>query len=166
MTRITGTLHEDVCTFMTIPRSLILRLTNVSEKCVEKIKAHIFCWITFIQKPWRLWENVEKYGRAKLNTDDNIIRHMRFACWTNKATDTHSEYTIFIAIPRQQWLHERASLLHLYVHCLSCLNVVLILFNTLMSANAIFILLGGNAGSMGNFLPMFQNEWWSWNVGN
>ena len=31
---------------------------------------------------------------------------MRFAWWINKATTTHSKYVIFIACPRQQWLHE------------------------------------------------------------
>jgi hypothetical protein len=36
---------------------------------------------------------------------------MRFACWITKATDTHSEYVLFIAFPRQQWLRERASVL-------------------------------------------------------
>jgi len=33
---------------------------------------------------------------------------MRFACWI--ATGTHSEYVIHIAVPLQQWLHERASI--------------------------------------------------------
>jgi hypothetical protein len=44
---------------------------------------------------------------------------MRFACWITKATDTHSEYVILLALPRQQWLHERASMLrHTYIACL------------------------------------------------
>jgi hypothetical protein len=47
------------------------------------------------------------------------IRRMPIACWITEATDTHSEYLIFIAFPRRQWLHERASML-LYVHCVSC----------------------------------------------
>ena len=63
---------------------------------------------------------MEKYGRARQATDDNIIRRMRFARWITKATDTHSEYAILIAFPRQQWLRERASIARLYVHCLSC----------------------------------------------
>jgi hypothetical protein len=37
---------------------------------------------------------VEKYGRDRQTTDDNIIWRMRFACWITKATDTHSEYVI------------------------------------------------------------------------
>jgi hypothetical protein len=49
------------------------------------------------------------------------IRRMRTTSRITKATDTHthSEYEIFIAFPRQQWLRERALILHLYVHCLS-----------------------------------------------
>jgi len=44
---------------------------------------------------------------------------MRITCWIAKATDTHSEYVIFIAFPRQQMLHERVSMLrHTYIGCL------------------------------------------------
>jgi hypothetical protein len=62
---------------------------------------------------------VEKCGRDGLPTDDNIIRLMIFACWIIKATDTHSEYEIHIAFPREQWLRERASILRCtYTACL------------------------------------------------
>jgi len=36
---------------------------------------------------------------------------MRILCWITKATDTHSEYVILIALPLQQRLYERASML-------------------------------------------------------
>jgi hypothetical protein len=36
------------------------------------------------------------------DTDENIMRRMRFACWIPKATESHSEYITFIAFPRQQ----------------------------------------------------------------
>ena len=62
---------------------------------------------------------MQKYGSARQTTDDNIIRRMRTECWITKATDTHSEYVILIAFPRQQWLRERASVLRLYVYCLT-----------------------------------------------
>jgi hypothetical protein len=62
---------------------------------------------------------VEKCGRARQATDDNIIRRMRIACWITKATDRHSEYVILIAFRRQQWLRERASMLrYTYIVCL------------------------------------------------
>ena len=57
-----------------------------------------------------------KYGTVRQATDDNIIRRMRFACWIIKATDTHSEYGILIAFPRQQWLRERTAMLrYMYI---------------------------------------------------
>jgi hypothetical protein len=36
---------------------------------------------------------------------------MRIAYWITKATDAHSEYVVLIALPLQQWLHVRTSLL-------------------------------------------------------
>jgi hypothetical protein len=47
------------------------------------------------------------------------IRNMRIACWIPDVTDTHSEYVILMALPLQQWLHERASMLRFtYIACL------------------------------------------------
>ena len=66
---------------------------------------------------------MEKYSRAG-QTTDNILRRMSIACWTNKATDTHSEYVRLVAFPRQQWLLERASMLRkTYVARLVCREV-------------------------------------------
>jgi hypothetical protein len=48
-----------------------------------------------------------------------VMGRMRFACCVTKAIDTHSEYVILIPLPRQQWFREGASILPLYVHCLS-----------------------------------------------
>jgi hypothetical protein len=45
----------------------------------------------------------KKCGRAGHATDDDILQHVYLACWITKATDTHSEYVIIIAFPRQQW---------------------------------------------------------------
>ena len=43
---------------------------------------------------------------------------MPFASWLTKATDTHSAYAIFVALPLQQWLRERAKMLR-YVQCMA-----------------------------------------------
>jgi len=63
------------------------------------------------------------------------IWHTRIASWIPKATDTHSEYVIRIALPLQQWLNERVSLLHYtHIECLvicSCPATVLFLRHTL-----------------------------------
>jgi hypothetical protein len=37
---------------------------------------------------------------------------MRIAFWIPKATNTPSEYVILITFLLQQWLHERAAMLH------------------------------------------------------
>jgi hypothetical protein len=53
-----------------------------------------------------MWKNIVEPGMPQMTT-----WRMRIACWITKATDTHSEYVIFIAFTRQKWLRERASLL-------------------------------------------------------
>ena len=39
------------------------------------------------------------------------VWRMRISCWVTKVTNTHSEYVVLIALPRQQWLYERVSVL-------------------------------------------------------
>jgi hypothetical protein len=90
---------------------------------VEKIKPHTFS-VTFLFRKSCL---VKKCCSAKQATDDNIIRRMRFACWITKATNTHSECVILTAFPWQQWLRERASMLH-YMH-IACFVLSLFLSN-------------------------------------
>jgi hypothetical protein len=87
-------------------------MRNISDKFVEKIKQ-------LFRKKVCLLDNVEKYGTVRQVTDDNIIRRMRFVCWIPKATDTHSEYVIFIAFSQQQWLHY--VLRYTFTSCLICL---------------------------------------------
>ena len=55
------------------------------------------------RKSCSLRDNVEKYGRAKYPTDYNVIRLTRFACYINKAINTHSEYvTPFPLVTRKR----------------------------------------------------------------
>jgi hypothetical protein len=93
-----------------LPLELEIFQTNV-----EKIKTHMLLNNFF---PKVVWKNMVEADRPQMT-----IWRMRFACWVTKATDTRSEYAILIAFPRQQWLRERASMLRLYVHCLSCLDL-------------------------------------------
>ena len=44
---------------------------------------------------------MEKSGRAREATDDNITRRMRFACRISKATNIPSKSVILIAFPQQ-----------------------------------------------------------------
>jgi len=63
-----------------------------------------------------MWRNIVEMGRPQIT-----ILLMCFAYWVTEAVNTLSEYVIFIDLPVQQWLHERASLTF-YVHCLSCVH--------------------------------------------
>jgi len=72
------------------------------------------CSNFFVEKSYNLWEDAEKYSRARQVTADSIIPGLHIAYSITKATDTQSEYVTLIALPRQQWLRERASILGLY----------------------------------------------------
>jgi len=49
MARIAGTLHEDKYTFMIIFRSFLLRIRDISDKIVDKIKTNVLCSVTFFE---------------------------------------------------------------------------------------------------------------------
>jgi hypothetical protein len=95
---------------MRISHCILLRVRNISDKVVEKIKT-LLMFSKFCRRSCRLWQKVEKCGTAREATDDNIIRRKHIACSISKATDTHSEYVILIAVPRQKWLRERCTML-------------------------------------------------------
>jgi len=52
-----------------------------------------------------MWKNTVEPDRPQMT-----IWYMRSACWIPEATNTLSEYVIFNAFGRQQWLRERASI--------------------------------------------------------
>ena len=93
----------------------ILLNSTQNEKCFSQIcreNQNIrFTFSDFFPKLCCLWDNVEKYCTARQATDDNTKRRMHTAGWIPKATNTHSEYVIFTAFPRQQWMHKCASTL-------------------------------------------------------
>jgi hypothetical protein len=64
---------------------LFLEWENFQTEVSQKIKTHILHSINIFRKSWPLWNNVEKYGRAKQDTNDNIIWCMRFARRITKA---------------------------------------------------------------------------------
>ena len=106
------------------------RVSKFQIKVVEKLKTHILYSITFFRKSWCLWHNVKHYGTARQATDDNIIRRMRSACWITMATDTHSEYVILMAFPRQTRLRKRALISrYTYITCLIYIQFITCLVN-------------------------------------
>ena len=114
LTRITGSLYDDLCTFMIIHRRIRLRNGNVSAETLQ-IKSTLTLYSeTFSPKIVPLWDNAGKYGTVRQGTGDNITGRRRIACWINKATNTHSEYVVLITFHLQQCLREHASVPRLY----------------------------------------------------
>ena len=64
-------------TCLIISRSILLRIKSVSDNIIEDIKTHIACSGTFFFKSCRLWDNVEKYGRARQVTCDSV-KHVHY----------------------------------------------------------------------------------------
>jgi hypothetical protein len=97
---------------MIISRSILLRIRNVSDKSLrENHNTHFTLnnFSFFLENRVvyeKMWKNTLEPGKPQMT-----IWRMRFARWIPKATNTHSEYAIIIALPLQQWLHERASML-------------------------------------------------------
>ena len=88
-TRITGTLHDDVFTFMTISCWILLIIRNILDKIVEN--QNIFCvQCRFFHKLCRLSDNVEKYSGIRRATNCVTVRRIRVACYMSKATCTHA----------------------------------------------------------------------------
>jgi len=94
VTRITGGLHEGLCTFTIESRSVPLRMRNVSNKSCRENPNTLFTIQFFFRKTCRLWDNVQKCSTAGQATYNNIIRRRGDAiCIWNKEgkdTGTHS----------------------------------------------------------------------------
>jgi hypothetical protein len=94
------------------------RETFQKEKVLEKIKTHFVFCVQFQNRAVCeiMWKNIVEPGSPQMT-----IWRMRTACWTPKASDTHSEYVILIAFPLQQRLHVGVPLLrYTYIACLVC----------------------------------------------
>jgi hypothetical protein len=89
LTRIAGTLHEDLCTFMIISCSILLRTRNVSDNsCRENHNPHFMFNNSFSENRAFyeiMWKNMVEPDRPQIT-----IWHMRIACWITKATETYS----------------------------------------------------------------------------
>jgi hypothetical protein len=81
-------------------------MRNIFEKLYRENQNTHFIFNNIFPK-----NHVENYDRARQDTGDSIIWLMRIACLITKSTDTHPEYVILSAFPKQKWLHESASVL-------------------------------------------------------
>jgi len=96
-------------------------MRNISDKsCMENQNTY-FKFNIFFRKSCLLWDNVEIYCRLWQVTYENVAHAI--ACRISKATNTLSEYVIYIVFPLQHCLHERVS-----ISRLSTLPVFFLLF--------------------------------------
>ena len=84
LTRKTGTLCEDVCTFMIVSCSVHLRMRNVSDKiCKKKKSKHTLCSITPPQPPTRkycrLWDKMKKKNMVEPNMSEMAVLYGAWA---------------------------------------------------------------------------------------
>jgi hypothetical protein len=77
-------------------------MRNILDKiCIENKKTHNLCSIYFSLKSCRLWDNVEKYGKARGAKKDVTIWRIRVACLINKATrNSHGSHAHAPGHPR------------------------------------------------------------------
>jgi hypothetical protein len=105
--------------FVITSRSFLLRMRNVPDKsCRENQNTHFVYSNIFFEKCAVyeiMWENVQR------GTPQMTIWRMCIAFWIPKAINPDTGCVILIAFPRQQWLHERASMLR-YTH-IACLSL-------------------------------------------
>ena len=89
------------------------------KKVAEKIKTHILCPLALFPKivPFIRYCGETWYSHTGHRWQYYTVHC--FACWITKATDTHSEYSINIAFPQQEWLCEHTLMLWVYVYFLS-----------------------------------------------
>ena len=84
LTEITRTLRQDLSTFITVSPSVLLRM-KMLQTILNKIQNTFYIQQFFLQNRsvYEIkWKNMEQTDRQ--TTNDNIIRHMRVACWINK----------------------------------------------------------------------------------
>ena len=167
MTRITGTLHEDLCAFRKVSSWVYRRIIHVLDKiCRENQQTHSVCNSIFFFENRTVCEIMWK----NLVGPDRPLTTLWRISWVTKATYIQSEDVILTGFTRQEWLRKRVSIVCLYVHwLLFCwpvsLRVVVnycrwtqgvVFFTThALSASGIIRLLKGNADRvMKKFWPL------------
>jgi len=123
------TVREYLLTFM-ISRWILLRMRNVLDKVCRENQNTLFMFDNFFFY-FEIVPFVRQCGKNTVQPDRPMmtVRHMRIAWWIPKATNTHThtlslsqnKYVMLIAIPMQQWLHERTSTLR-YIYTDSLVN--------------------------------------------
>ena len=99
---------------------------------------------------------MEKYGRARQVTDDDIIRRMRFACWIAKAADTCLEYVKLNCVSMARMV-SRTRLSITFIRTLSVMLIIVYVLKKYVEGDAWSFPLGAcrllHFTIMGMYLP-------------
>ena len=79
LTRITGTLHEELCAFVSVCRSVRLRLRNSSDKICRKNQTHTLYFSENRAVYEIMWKNIVQPEWPQIT-----FWCMRYACWLTK----------------------------------------------------------------------------------
>jgi hypothetical protein len=116
LTRITGTLHEDICTFMKISRWVITKIRNISDKsCRENQNTDFMFGNLFSRKSCRLWGNV-----GNMVQPDRPQMTVYGACALHSGHLRQEYRHAFIIFNTATMVTRTRLIVTLYVRCLSC----------------------------------------------
>jgi len=113
-----GTLHKDQNTFF-ITSHAVLLMTSVADRIFRENQNTHFMFINFFFffKLCHIWDNVEKFCKARQATDDNMARdNCMLDSWRYKLAQYVKLVPVDVTVVAGTCLS-----VTLYVHCLSCL---------------------------------------------
>ena len=92
----------DMSEYLMTSVRIFLRMRNVAgNNFTENQNTHFIFNNIFYRKSFRLWDNVEKYGRAAQATDDSMA-HAHCVLDNQGYKHTHTQYVILFTFPQQQ----------------------------------------------------------------
>ena len=126
--RITGTLHEDQCTFLVVSRSVLLRMRNVSGKsCRQNQNTHFilnnFFFLENLAVYEIMWKNIYSRRGHIWQCGACVLHAGYLRLYTHAHTHTHTLRicnTYFFSTAKV--VTHTHLIVTLYVHCLSCLT--------------------------------------------
>jgi hypothetical protein len=136
VSRITGTLHKDLCAFMVVSCSFLLIMGNVTEG-VEKIKTHILGVITF----FLIVPFMRSCGKILLS----LTGYTQCACalhagWLRVQTHTLRICNTYCFLMATMVARTCRFVMFISVHCLFCF-ILKFLFNNMIALGTVHFIL-------------------------
>jgi hypothetical protein len=88
LTSVMATLHDDLCTIMTISRWILLNMRNISDKSSGESRTNILRSVTFSEN--RAVYEIMLISIAEQDMPQVTIWRTRFTCWITMATHTRT----------------------------------------------------------------------------